>query len=115
MAYAAPLQPVASAARTTSGSSGPVSAVDAGGFLSLLVNVSSVSGTTPSLALSVEWSMDGGTTFAAADVADTFTAITAAKTVVGRFAVKAPIYRVVWTITGTTPSFTFDVRSFVTA
>lgn len=64
---------------------------------------------------SVEWSSDGGTTFMQSDPADAFTAITAAAKKVKAFSIKARHYRIVWTITGTTPSFTFSVREYVTS
>lgn len=60
-----------------------------------------------SLALSVEWSDDGGTTFYAGDPADGFTAIAAAGKVVKSFEVKGTSYRLVWTIV--TGPFTFSV------
>jgi hypothetical protein len=102
---------VASAARTTTGNS---SALELGGgdFLNLLVSVTAVAG-TPSMTLSVEWSHDGGTTFAAGDPADAFTAITTAVARAKQFTVKGPHYRLVWTITGGTPSLTFSVREYV--
>lgn len=100
----------ASAARATSGNQ--VGALAQGGMtLAVLVDVTAVSGTTPSMTVSVEWSQDGGTTFAQADPADTMTAITATGTKAKNFVVKGSTFRVVWTITGTTPSFTFSVRT----
>jgi hypothetical protein len=57
---------------------------------------------------------DGTTTFAPGDTADAFTAITTAVNRVKNFQVKAPHYRLVWAITGTTPSFTFSASSYVT-
>lgn len=104
---------VTSAARTATGNSAAIASGDTGAFLNLLADVTAVSGTSPSMTLTVEWSHDG-TAFAQGDTADTFTAITAAAKKVKQFAVKAPYYRVVWTITGTTPSFTFSVSQYVT-
>jgi hypothetical protein len=113
VSFAAPVVNVASAARTTSGNSGAIGLVDAGGQLALLVNVTAASGTTPSMTLTVQWSHDG-TNFADNDTAaDTFTAITTTKTTVKTFPIKAPFYRVAWAITGTTPSFTFTVSSYL--
>jgi hypothetical protein len=114
MAYSTPVVVVASAARTTTGNSGPRTVPEAGSQLSLWVNVTATAG-TPTLDLTVEWSDDGGTTFASADTSDAFMQITAAKVTVKQFAVRAPIYRVVWTVGGTTPSFTFSVSAFVTS
>lgn len=104
---------VASAARTTSGQSaaaspGGVVAPGRASRLALAVDVTAASGTTPTLDMSVEWSPDGATWFAS-EPADSFTQITAAKKVVKQFLAKAPLYRVVWVIAGTTPSFTFSV------
>ncbi len=88
-----------------------VSPGEVGETLCLLVNVTAASGTSPSLTLSVEWSNDG-TVFATPEVADAFTALTAVAIKVKAFERKAAFYRVVWTITGTTPSFTFKLDEF---
>lgn len=101
----------ASAARTASGNSGAFTLTEGNQNLSVLVDVTVVSGTTPSMTISVEWSDDSGTTFAQADPADAMTALTTTGTKAKIFQVKAPWFRVVWTITGTTPSFTFSVRT----
>ena len=101
--------PVASAARTTTGNSGALTAQ--GTVLDVLVDCTAVSGTSPTLDVTVEWSHDG-TNFAAADTADAFTQITAAKKTVKRFDLKGPYHRFVWTIGGTTPSFTFSIGEF---
>lgn len=102
---------VPSGARTATGNSGPLGLIQGGKDLAVLADVTVVSGTSPSMTLSVEWSQDGGTTFGQADPADAFTAITAAATKAKTFAVKGNSYRIVWTITGTTPSFTFSIRA----
>lgn len=97
---------VTSAARTATGNSG---ALDAPGEsrLCLIAAVTAVSGTTPSMTMSIEWSNDGSV-FAVADTtADAFAAITATTNVAKSFQVKGAYYRIVWTISGTTPSFTF--------
>mgnify|MGYP000652015337 CR=1 FL=1 len=114
MAFDGPREVVASAARTTTGNSGALRLRSMARNISLLVDVTAASGTGPTLALSVEWSHDGGTTFAAGEPADTFTQISAASKAVKRFDVKAPDYRIVWTIGGTTPSFTFSAREYLT-
>lgn len=104
-----------SAARTTTGNSGasvPIGILTRSTNLSILVNCTAVSGTTPSLTLSVEWSHDG-TTFAPAETADAFTAMTTTGSKVKTFTIKGDYYRVVWTITGTTPSFTFGLTSYI--
>ena len=104
----------ASAARTTTGSSGPMAVVhsahqEGDAFLTLGLVTTAVSGTTPSMTLSVEWSFDGGITWCLGDPPDTFTAQTAAGNLTKRFQCKGNVYRVTWTISGTTPSFTFSV------
>jgi hypothetical protein len=104
---------LASVARTTSSNSPAVALGDKGDQLCVLVAVTAVSGTTPSMTLTVEWSHDG-TNFAASDTPDTFTAITTAVNRVKNFQVKGNYYRLVWAITGTTPSFTFTASSYVT-
>lgn len=114
MAYPARIA-VASAARTVTGNSGQLlpggdTSFGTAEFLCLMVEVSAASGTTPTLGLAVEWSFDGVTWATPEGTADAFASITAVTAKVGRFAVKAPFYRVVWTIAGTTPSFTFLVR-----
>jgi len=98
---------VPSAARTTSGNSGALRLDPSADNVNVAVFVTAVGG-TPNLVLSVEWSNDG-ITFAAADVADAMTAITTAVNRVKSFPIKGLFVRLVWTITGTTPSFTFSV------
>jgi hypothetical protein len=115
MAYEAVSTVVASAARTATGQSSAININGIAPAINLLVDCPTVTGTTPALDLSVEWSPDGGTTWCVADAADTFTQITAAKQVAKRFTVKAPTYRVKWTIGGASPSFTFSVYEYRTA
>lgn len=105
---AGPFTLVPSAARTASGNSGALALADTS-VLDLEVSVSAVSGTTPSMTLSVLWS-DDGTNFGAPDGGgDTFAAITAAGTVVKQLQVKGLYAQIAWAITGTSPSFTFSV------
>jgi hypothetical protein len=75
--------------------------------LKLELTVSAVSGTTPSLAVVVEESTDGGNTW-------TNKASFAARSTVGNeiITVSTPLrdsMRLRWTLTGTGPSFTFQV------
>lgn len=114
MAYSDPIVVVPSAARTATGNSGPLTAHERGGTLNVTFDATTVTGTSPTLTLSVEWSQDG-TTFGAADPADAFTAVTAAGTKTKSFVVKGATYRLVWTIGGTTPSFTFSCRAYITS
>ncbi len=99
----------ASAARTTSGNSGAISVVAQN--LGLGLHVTAVTGTTPSMTVTVEWSHDG-TNFAAGESPVSFAAITAIKHTTLVTAVRAPYYRLAWAITGTTPSFTFSAHSY---
>lgn len=97
---------VASAARTTNGSSSAVSVWDRNGSVAKL-NVTAASGTAPSLVVTVQDSPDGTSW----TTRDTF----ATKTGTGNEVRALPagldtFQRVSWTITGTTPSFTFDVQ-----
>jgi hypothetical protein len=112
MAYEDALTVVASAARTTTGNSNPVRASNPASNLSLLVDVTAVSG-TPNLVLEVQWSMDG-TVFASTDTPDVFAAITTATPKLKTFPMRAPFYRLVWTITGGTPSLTFSIARYLT-
>jgi hypothetical protein len=106
---------VASAARTTNGDSGAVipAVGRAADTVSIMIRATAIVG-TPSLAISIEWSMDG-VNFAPGDPVDTMTAITAAVSRIKVFEAKAPYYRVVWGITGGTPSITFSVWEWVNA
>lgn len=99
-----------SAARTTTGQGAGVVLNDSSEYIGVIVDVTAVSGTSPSCTFTVEWSNDG-TNWAQGDTADTFTAITAAGKKAKAFQVKGLQARLVWTITGTTPSFTFSASS----
>jgi len=100
---------VPSAARTASGNSGALTVN--GTNLCLGVNVTAFAGTTPSMALTVEWSFNG-VNFGPGETAVSFAAITGAKTTTQRFPAQAPYYRLVWALTGTTPSFTFTANAW---
>lgn len=93
---------------TATGNSGAL-AISVTPNLALQVTVTAASGTSPSMTLAVQWSNDG-TNFGAPDGGgDTFTAITAAGTVAKLITPKGRFMQLVWTITGTSPSFTFSV------
>lgn len=114
MAYDGPREVVASAARTATGTSSAIEARSAAARLNILVNVTAASGTAPTLDVTVEWSFDGGTTWAVSDPADSIAQFTAGAVRAKQFNVKAPTYRLRWTIAGTTPSFTFSVSEYTT-
>lgn len=99
---------------TATGNSGAVKVINTQKVdnLSVILNFTAVTGTTPSLTASVEWSNDG-TNFVAASTPDSFTAITAAGSALKQFTVKGAYFRVVYTVTGTTPSFTGTASAFV--
>lgn len=101
---------VPSAARTASGASGGIS-VNGSERVNFLVDVTTVSGMTPSMSLAVEWSHNGAVWFPADPVDSLGAAVTEATRRVRATDVKARFCRVVWTITGTTPSFTFAVHA----
>jgi hypothetical protein len=104
---------VPSAARTTSGSAAST-VDDTGDTVSIWVNVTAVSGTTPTLDISVQWSPDG-TTWADVDTTpDAFAQITTTKAVVKTFPDRAKFYRVSWAVGGTAPSFTFTIQAYET-
>lgn len=113
MPYSDPVVVVPSAARTTSGNSGSLDPGEGGETICLHVGVTAVGG-TPSMALSIEWSNDG-TNWAVPETADTFTAITTTIQRVKTFERKALLYRIVWAITGGTPSLTFSITEYVTS
>lgn len=100
---------VASAARTVTGNSGAIGVGSGAATIELEVEVTAASGTSPSMTLSVLWSEDGVNFGNPDGSSDAFTAITAATNVVKNLTVRAPYMEIVWTITGTTPSFTFSV------
>ena len=97
---------VASAARTTSGNSGVASGYGTTSTLRVQLDVTAVAGTTPTLNVLVEDTLDG-TNF---NTIGTF----AQRTAVGREVINvttpfADRIRISWTVGGATPSFTFSV------
>lgn len=101
-----PFEVITAQVITATGTSGTLNT--AGNLLNIEIEVTAVSGTTPSATFSVQWSMDG-THWAVPAVADSFAAITAVGNAVGSFAPISPYWRLAWTISGTTPSFTVSV------
>lgn len=100
---------VASAARTATGASTLSDGWGAASKIRAQLNVTAASGTTPSLTVLVEDTLDGTTW----NTIGSF----AAKTTTGRevISITAPFsdrLRVSWTVSGTTPSFTFDVITY---
>lgn len=83
-----------------------------GDELAVMLDVTAVTGTSPSMTVSIQWSQNG-TDWFTADPADTFTAITAATKVTKLFTIKGLYARLNYAITGTTPSFTFSAHSII--
>ena len=95
---------------TASGQSGPFNiGVDAN--VDIEVEVTAVSGTTPSCQFSVLWSDDG--THWAAEPDNVGSAFTAAGNAVATIPVRGALFALAYTITGTTPSFTVSAQAFV--
>lgn len=100
---------VASAARTTTANGTPLGGYGLASQLRAQLNVTAASGTTPTLDVVVEDSLDGTNwntvgTFAQKTVA--------AREVINVTTPFAGQLRARWTIAGTTPSFTFDVSVY---
>lgn len=113
MAFKHRTSTVASAARTTTASSPAIQVVDLGDTLTVFVDVTAQSGTTPTLNISVEWSHDGATFFTS-DPPDAFTQIAAATPKVCKnFTIKAIWYRITWTLAGTSPNYTFQTHEYI--
>ncbi|NUO97486.1 MAG: hypothetical protein HOW59_06105 [Nonomuraea sp.] len=100
-------QPVASAARTASGSTAAQSGYGPATSLRAQLNVTAAAGTTPTLDVVIEDTLDGGTTW---NTIGTFTQATAvARQVINITTPFSDTLRVRWTVGGATPSFTFAV------
>ena len=103
---------LASAARTTNGVSDSMGlAIDGASKVAIGVNITAFSGVSPTLDAVVQWSHDGGTSWLTPQPADSFTQAITAQGAIKVFDVKAPMARVVYSMTGTTPSFTFTVTA----
>lgn len=100
----------ASAAETATVSSSAFSATAATGIV-VEVNVSARSGTTPTLDVNIQDSLDGGTTW---NTVGSLTQLTAVAVGVKRLNLRdtptGPLLRLNYVIGGTTPSFTFVSR-----
>jgi hypothetical protein len=81
-------------------------------WLAVQVSVSAVSGVNPSAKFKIQWSFDN-IIWSDANPGDDIGTATAPVTAVQRFAVKAPYWRLVVTITGTNPSFTCTANAYV--
>lgn len=95
---------VPSGTRTTAGSGGTV-ATGSADTVRLTLAVTAASGTTPSTTVSVQHSSDGTTW----TTVGSFTAATGVTSERKTFGALDRYVRASWTMTGTTPSFTFSV------
>jgi hypothetical protein len=101
---------VASAARTTSSDSGALAGYGVPSRLRAQLNVTAASGSTPTLDVVIEDTVDGGTTW---NTIGTFAQkITTGREVIGVSIPFTETLRVRWTIGGATPSFTFSVNIY---
>ncbi len=102
---------LASAARTANGNQAIGGDMGSADTLRVQLNVTAASGTTPTLDVVVEDTLDDGTNW---NVIGTF----AQKVAAGREVINITIpfsgtARVRWTVGGTTPSFTFAIDAYV--
>ncbi|HEY9659866.1 MAG TPA: hypothetical protein V6C65_15525 [Allocoleopsis sp.] len=90
---------------------GNTSAIDASGYGSIgfTLNVSAASGTTPTLDLDLQTSNDGVNDWTTQYEVERFT--TTGSYVAARHSLQARYYRYLYTISGTSPSFTFTIRT----
>ena len=104
---------VASAAQVANGSN-VVNGYATADVVEVELNVTAASGTTPTLNVVIETSIDNGATWA---LVVAFTAATGATSELKAFPVSswADQIRARWTVGGTTPSFTFSVTAFAKA
>lgn len=82
-------------------------------YIGVQVNVTAVSGTTPSLTVELQWSNDGVNFASVQGSADIFTAVTAAGNVNKQFIVKGRYAQLKYTVSGTTPSFTLGSFAYL--
>lgn len=80
-------------------------------WVSVMLNVTAVSGAQASATFRLQWSLDGGV-WAEASPPDQFDPITAPAAIVKRFAAKGKYWRAVCVLTGTDPSFTGTANSY---
>lgn len=96
---------------TTSGNSTGVQVQpvgNVGGPVSCHVSVTAVSGSTPALTVSLQWSWNNST-WISGNADETFAPITATGAALLTVPSRAPYVRAAWTVTGGTPSFTAAV------
>lgn len=82
-------------------------------YLSVNIVATAVGGTTPSLAAELQWSNDGVNFASASGSPDTLVAITANGNQAKNFLTKGAFARLVYTVTGTTPTFTLSSTAYL--
>ena len=98
------------AARTTSGTAAiPADFSDEDDFR-VHIRVTAVSGTTPALTVSLQDSLDGGANWATVASSASLSTVSVHTLSLARTTPHGPMLRLSWTITGTTPSFTFETK-----
>lgn len=103
--------PVPSLARIANGNTGTLTAYGIASMVRAQLNVTAASGTTPTLNVVIEDSIDNGANW---NTVGTFAQKTAAgREVVNVTAPFGNLLRVRWTIAGAIPSFTFAVDWFI--
>ena len=101
-----------SAARTVNDNTAVVTTGSVVNKVPVMLKVSAFAGVGPTLDVSVHWSHDG-VEFYSSQPGDSFTQIAATTAwVVKTFDAKAPFYRVAYTLAGTTPSYTMDIKTY---
>lgn len=86
---------------------------DGGDNLSAIVNITAITGTTPTADVKIQWSNDNVNWFDA-ETPDAFTQITTVKGVAKLFLVKGAFARSSVTVAGTTPAVTGTVSFYPT-
>lgn len=81
-------------------------------WMSIGINISAVSGTNPTAEFRVQWSYDN-VSWADSIPKDVIGTATQPVSVIQRFAVKAPYWRLVVTVGGTNPSFTCTANALI--
>lgn len=104
-----------SAARTATGQSAAQIVGRQPETIAVFLNVTAVSGTTPSMTVSLECSVDGGTTWFTVKSGTAITAVGKQVLVAQLSDGVTPVYRLNYALSGTTPSFTFTATANVTA
>lgn len=82
-------------------------------YVTVHLLATAVGGTTPSLTAELQWSNDGVNFASVQTTPDTFTAITVNGNTTKNFLTKGAYARLVYTVTGTTPTFTLTASAYV--